>query len=60
MRSAGFGLMGLGVLIVVAAFAPQIEEDALRYAMTALGPCVGGLGAWLKQEADRGESPQRS
>ncbi len=52
MRGLGFGLMGVGVLIVVAAFAPQLQNDTLRYALTALGPCVGGLGAWLKQEAD--------
>jgi hypothetical protein len=52
MRALGFALMGLGVLIVVAAFAPQLHSDSVRYALTALGPCVGGLGAWLKQEAD--------
>lgn len=52
MRGLGIALMGLGVLIVLAAFAPPLQNDTVRYALTALGPCVGGLGAWLKQGAD--------
>jgi hypothetical protein len=51
MRVLGFALMGAGLLIVLAAFAPQLNDDTLRYALTALGPCVGGIGAWLRQAA---------
>jgi hypothetical protein len=55
MRVLGFALMGVGLLIVLAAFAPQVHDDTLRYALTALGPCMGGLGAWLKQESESTE-----
>ena len=54
MRAFGIGLIGLGVLILLAAFAPQLQSFALKYALTALGPCVGGLGFWLKQRAESG------
>lgn len=54
MRFLGFALMGAGVLIVLAAFLPQLGDTTLRYALTALGPCVGGAGAWLEQEAKGG------
>jgi hypothetical protein len=53
MRGIGIGLMALGALLVLAAFAPQVKGAGLQYGLTALGPCVGGLGAWLKQEAER-------
>jgi hypothetical protein len=55
MRAAGFVLMGVGVLIVGAAFLPQVSDDTLRYALAAIGPCIGGLGAWLVQEAGTGK-----
>ncbi|HEY8121337.1 MAG TPA: hypothetical protein VII78_08465 [Myxococcota bacterium] len=54
MRHLGIALMGLGGLLVVAAFVPHLHNDVLKYVLTGLGPCVGGLGAWLKQEAEGG------
>ena len=61
MRGLGIGLMGLGVLLLLAAFAPQHENASLQYALVALGPCVSGLGAWLRQEAGAaGAKPRRS
>jgi len=53
MRALGIALIPLGALIMLAAFAPQVKSAALQYGMTAIGPCIGGLGAWLKQEAER-------
>jgi uncharacterized membrane protein YiaA len=53
MQALGIALMGVGVLMVGLAFAPQIENEMLRYGLTFLGPCVGGVGAWLRQRAAR-------
>ena len=53
MRALGTVLMGVGVLMVGAAFAPQIQNEMLSYGLALSGPCVGGVGAWLRQRAAR-------
>ena len=57
MRSLGVGMLAVGALVLGSAFVPAVQNGMREFLLIGAGVSVGGLGAWLRQEASR---PKRS